>query len=208
MYSNLNKKQILILEFVKNHINTKGYPPTIREIGQKINIKSTSSVYSHLNKLEELGYIKRDSDIPRGIEVLEKTNDKSHFNKIINLPLVGNISAGLGMFAKENIEDYIPLPKELVKDTDSFVLKVHGDSMKNAGILNDDYIIVKKSNTANNNQIVVALMNNESATVKRFLKENNLVILKAENQNYDPIFLSEEQVHILGIVTGIFRNIL
>ena len=193
MYLDLNDKQILVLEFLKNHVNDKGYPPAVRDICSAVNIKSTSSVHSYLKKLEKFGYIKRDEEIPRGIEILNKDEEIQN-STTINLPLVGNVSAGMGMFAEENIEEFIPLPSNLVKGNDSFVLKVKGDSMINAGILDGDYVIVDKKNIANNNQIVVALMNNESATIKRFFREDNKIKLQPEND-----------FNLLGVVTGVFR---
>ena len=193
MYLDLNDKQILVLEFLKNHVNDKGYPPAVRDICSAVNIKSTSSVHSYLKKLEKFGYIKRDEEIPRGIEILNKDEEIQN-STTINLPLVGNVSAGMGMFAEENIEEFIPLPSNLVKGNDSFVLKVKGDSMINAGILDGDYVIVDKKNIANNNQIVVALMNNESATIKRFFREDNKIKLQPENA-----------FNLLGVVTGVFR---
>ena len=193
MYLDLNDKQILVLEFLKNHVNDKGYPPAVRDICSAVNIKSTSTVHSYLKKLEKFGYIKRDEEIPRGIEILNKDEEIQN-STTINLPLVGNVSAGMGMFAEENIEEFIPLPSNLVKGNDSFVLKVKGDSMINAGILDGDYVIVDKKNIANNNQIVVALMNNESATIKRFFREDNKIKLQPENA-----------FNLLGVVTGVFR---
>lgn len=193
MYLDLNDKQILVLDFIKNHVLEKGYPPAVRDICSAVNIKSTSTVHSYLKKLEKFGYIKRDEEIPRGIEVLSR-DEETQTSSIVNLPIVGKVSAGMGMFAEENIEEFIPLPSNLVKSDDSFVLKVKGDSMINAGILNDDYVIVNKKNIASNNQIVVALINNESATIKRFFREDNKIKLQPENE-----------VNLLGVVTGVFR---
>lgn len=204
MYLDLNDKQILVLEFLKNHVNDKGYPPAVRDICSAVNIKSTSTVHSYLKKLEKFGYIKRDEEIPRGIEILNKDEEIQN-STTINLPLVGNVSAGMGMFAEENIEEFIPLPSNLVKGNDSFVLKVKGDSMINAGILDGDYVIVDKKNIANNNQIIVALMNNESATIKRFFREDNKIKLQPENDFMDSMYFDIDEINILGIVTGVFR---
>nr|UWG84503.1 MAG: CI repressor [Bacteriophage sp.] len=204
MYLDLNDKQILVLEFLKNHVNDKGYPPAVRDICSAVNIKSTSTVHSYLKKLEKFGYIKRDEEIPRGIEILNKDEEIQN-STTINLPLVGNVSAGMGMFAEENIEEFIPLPSNLVKGNDSFVLKVKGDSMINAGILDGDYVIVDKKNIANNNQIVVALMNNESATIKRFFREDNKIKLQPENDFMNSMYFDIDEINILGIVTGVFR---
>lgn len=204
MYLDLNDKQILVLEFLKNHVNDKGYPPAVRDICSAVNIKSTSTVHSYLKKLEKFGYIKRDEEIPRGIEILNR-DEETQTSSIVNLPLVGKVSAGMGMFAEENIEEFIPLPSNLVKGNDSFVLKVKGDSMINAGILDGDYVIVDKKNIANNNQIVVALMNNESATIKRFFREDNKIKLQPENDFMNSMYFDIDEINILGIVTGVFR---
>lgn len=206
MYLDLNDKQILVLEFLKNHVNDKGYPPAVRDICSAVNIKSTSTVHSYLKKLEKFGYIKRDEEIPRGIEILNR-DERTQISSIVNLPLIGNVSAGMGMFAEENIEEFIPLPSHLLKGDDSFVLKVKGDSMINAGILNDDYVIVNKKNIANNNQIVVALINNESATIKRFFREDNKIKLQPENDFMNSMYFDLDEINVLGIVTGVFRTI-
>lgn len=205
MFLDLNNKQILMLDFIRNHVMEKGYPPAVREICAALNIKSTSTVHSNLKKLEQLGYIKRDSEIPRGIEVLKKDEEQSH--PIINLPLVGKVSAGTGIFAEENIEEFIPLPSGLVKGDENFILKIDGDSMIHAGILNGDYVIVDKKSIANNNQIVVALINNEYATVKRFFIEDTKIRLQPENDLMSPMYFDKHEIKILGIVTGVFRTI-
>ena len=206
MYLDLNENQVLALEFIKKELNEKGYPPTVREIRDAINIKSTSTVHVYLQKLERLGYIKRNPTIPRGIEIL-KRDEEIKTSHIVNLPLVGKISAGPGILAKENIEEYIPLPASLLKGSDNFVLRVKGESMINAGILNDDYVIVNKKNIASNNQIIVALINNEYATVKRFFIEDTKIRLQPENNFMDPMYFDKHEVSILGIVTGVFRTI-
>lgn len=212
MYLDLSDKQILVLEFIKEQLMAKGYPPSVREICTAVNIKSTSTVHGYLNKLETLGYIRRDPTKPRAIEVLDgnlPTNGNiSGLNQeIISLPLVGQITAGEPILAQENIEEYIPLPSNLLKGSDNFVLKVKGDSMIDAGILNDDYIIVDKKNTASNSQIVIALINGETSTVKRFFKEGSFVRLQPENEYMEPLILDEHCVEIIGIVTGVFRTI-
>jgi repressor LexA len=210
MYLDLSDKQVLVLEFIKEQLMAKGYPPSVREICTAVNIKSTSTVHGYLNKLEKLGYIRRDPTKPRAIEVLDGNSNPnvSGLNQeIINLPLVGQITAGEPILAQENIEEYIPLPSNLIKGSDNFVLKVKGDSMINAGILNNDYIIVDKKNTASNSQIVIALINGETSTVKRFYKENNFVRLQPENDFMEPIILEANSVEIIGVVTGVFRTI-
>ncbi|MBC5996686.1 transcriptional repressor LexA [Romboutsia ilealis] len=210
MYLDLSDKQVLVLEFIKEQLMAKGYPPSVREICTAVNIKSTSTVHGYLNKLEKLGYIRRDPTKPRAIEVLDgnsNSNVSGLNQEIINLPLVGQITAGEPILAQENIEEYIPLPSNLIKGSDNFVLKVKGDSMVNAGILNNDYIIVDKKNTASNSQIVIALINGETSTVKRFYKESNFVRLQPENDFMEPIVLEANSVEIIGVVTGVFRTI-
>lgn len=211
MYLDLSNKQILILEFIKDQLLLKGYPPSVREICVAVDLKSTSTVHSHLNKLEKLGYIRRDPTKPRAIEVLgsDRTEQSSGVNQeILNLPLVGEITAGEPILAEQNIQEFIPLPINYIKGNDNFVLKVKGDSMINAGILDGDFVIVDKKNTASNSQIVVALVKGESATVKRFYREDNSIVrLQPENEFLDPIILDINDVEVIGIVTGVFRVI-
>ena len=206
----LSNKQLMILEFIKEELLAKGYPPSVREICQAVGLKSTSTVHSHLNKLEKLGYIRRDPTKPRAIEILDggnvfANNNNTVMQEMINLPLVGQVTAGEPILAQQNIQEYIPLPAQLIKGTDTFLLKVKGESMINAGILDNDYVVVDKGATASNSQIVVALVNKESATVKRFFKEGNNVRLQPENDFMDPIILNERDVEIVGTVTGVFR---
>ena len=208
--SELSNKQLMILEFIKEQLLAKGYPPSVREICQAVGLKSTSTVHSHLNKLEKLGYIRRDPTKPRAIEILDggnvfANNNNTVMQEMINLPLVGQVTAGEPILAQQNIQEYIPLPAQLIKGTDTFLLKVKGESMINAGILDNDYVVVDKGATASNSQIVVALVNKESATVKRFFKEGNNVRLQPENDFMDPIILNERVVEIVGTVTGVFR---
>ena len=190
--SELSNKQLMILEFIKEQLLAKGYPPSVREICQAVGLKSTSTVHSHLNKLEKLGYIRRDPTKPRAIEILDggnvfANNNNTVMQEMINLPLVGQVTAGEPILAQQNIQEYIPLPAQLIKGTDTFLLKVKGESMINAGILDNDYVVVDKGATASNSQIVVALVNKESATVKRFFKEGNNVRLQPENDFMDQI---------------------
>ena len=208
--SELSNKQLMILEFIKEQLLAKGYPPSVREICQAVGLKSTSTVHSHLNKLEKLGYIRRDPTKPRAIEILDggnvfANNNNTVMQEMINLPLVGQVTAGEPILAQQNIQEYIPLPAQLIKGTDTFLLKVKGESMINAGILDNDYVVVDKGATASNSQIVVALVNKESATVKRFFKEGNNVRLQPENDFMDTIILNERDVEIVGTVTGVFR---
>ncbi|WP_414697368.1 transcriptional repressor LexA [Peptacetobacter sp. AB845] len=209
MYSNLTDKQIAILEFIKSEISKKGYPPAVREICDAVNLRSTSTVHSHLNKLEKLGYIRKDPTKPRAIEVLDKARDDDDVmglhQEMINLPLIGQITAGEPIFAEQNIEEYIPLPASLVSGKDNFVLRVKGDSMVNAGILNGDYVVVDKKNTAANGRMVAALVENEKATVKTFYKEDGKIRLQPENDFMEPFIFEDAQVQIIGIVTGVFR---
>ena len=205
MYSDLIKRQEMILKFIKEQQLIKGYPPSVREICDSVGLKSTSTVQSHLNKLEKLGYIRRDPTKSRTIEVLDSINEINH--EIISIPVIGQITAGEPILAQQNIEEYIPLPASLVKGNDNFILKVKGESMINAGILNKDYVIVDRSSYAENSQIVVALINGEHATVKRFFKDGNMVRLQPENEFMDPIILNEKSVEIIGVVKGVFRTL-
>ena len=211
MYLDLSNKQVAILEFIKEQIALKGYPPSVREMCIAVGLKSTSTVHSHMNKLEKLGYIRRDPTKPRAIEVLDSNKhevENQGFNQeILNLPLVGQITAGSPILAKQNVEEYIPLPSNLIKGSDNFVLKVKGDSMVNSGILDGDYVIVDKKNVASNSQIVVALIHKEYATVKRFFREGEFIRLQPENEFMDPIILGVKDVELVGVVTGVFRVI-
>lgn len=206
MYSDLTNKQKLILEYIKEQQSEKGYPPSVREMCNYVGLKSTSTVHSHLKTLEELGYIRRDPTKPRAIEVLLDNIDGIN-QEIISIPVIGQITAGEPILAEQNIEEYIPLPASLIKGNYNFILKVKGESMINAGILNKDYVIINRTNYADNGQIVVALINGEHATVKRFFKEGNMVRLQPENEFMDPIILNEKSVKIIGIVKGVFRTL-
>ncbi len=207
MYLDLTNKQVMILEFIKEQQLDKGYPPSVREICTAVGLKSTSTVHSHLNKLEKLGYIKRDPSKPRAIEILDNnTNDAPGLNQeIVPIPVVGQITAGEPILAEQNIEEYMPLPINLIHGKNNFILKVRGESMINAGILDKDYVIVDKVNHASNSEIVVALINGEAATVKRFFKEDRKVRLQPENEFMDPLILDERNVEIVGVVKGVFR---
>lgn len=210
MYLDLTNKQIMILEFIKDQLTQKGYPPSVREICAAVDLRSTSTVHSHLNKLEKLGYIRRDATKPRAIEVLDsnKGEGANGLNQeVLHLPVLGQITAGEPIFAEQNIEEYIPLPANFIVGKDNFILKVKGESMINAGILDGDYVIVDKATTAYNSQIVVALVRQDSATVKRFFKEENHIRLQPENEFMEPIILDPSEVSILGHVRGVFRVI-
>ncbi|KKY00183.1 MULTISPECIES: transcriptional repressor LexA [Paraclostridium] len=210
MYLDLTNKQIMILEFIKDQLTQKGYPPSVREICAAVDLRSTSTVHSHLNKLEKLGYIRRDATKPRAIEVLDsnKGEGANGLNQeVLHLPVLGQITAGEPIFAEQNIEEYIPLPANFIVGKDNFILKVKGESMINAGILDGDYVIVDKATTAYNSQIVVALVRQDSATVKRFFKEENHIRLQPENDFMEPIILDPSEVSVLGHVRGVFRVI-
>lgn len=204
---NLSERQKSILQFIINEIKSKGYPPSVREIGKGVGLKSPASVHSHLKTLEKLDYLRRDPSKPRAIEVIynhsqENTSDK----EMINIPVVGKVTAGAPILAEENIEDYFPLALSYLKvgNNDLFMLKVSGNSMLEAGIHDGDYVIAEKQSYAENNEIVIALLD-EEATVKRFFKEDDHIRLQPENPAYEAIISKE--VKILGKVTGLFRKI-
>ena len=201
-YGKISNKQKEILEYVKSQIINKGYPPAVREICEAVNLKSTSSVHSHLETLEKNGYIRRDPSKPRAIEIIDDEFNLTR-RELVNVPVVGTITAGQPILAVENIEAYFPIPSEFMPNEETFMLKVKGDSMVNAGILDGDYIIVKQQSTANNGDMVVALIDDE-ATVKTFYKEKGSYRLQPENPDYEPIIVKE--LSILGKVIGLFRK--
>ena len=200
-YGKITEKQSQILEYIKSEILNKGYPPSVRDICQAVNLKSTSSVHSHLETLEKNGYIRRDPTKPRTIEILD-----DNFNlvrrEVVNVPMVGTVAAGQPILAIENIDNYFPIPSEYMPNEETFMLKVKGESMINAGILDGDNILVKRQKTAKNGDMVVALVD-DSATVKTFYKENGHIRLQPENDYMDPIILPD--VEIIGKVFGVFR---
>ncbi|MGI6050693.1 MAG: transcriptional repressor LexA [Acetivibrionales bacterium] len=201
------EKQKRILDFVNSYIIEKGFPPSVREICKAVGFKSTSTVHSYLKKLEEDGLIIKDATKPRALKVIDDSakNLEGYVaeQEIENVPLIGKITAGAPILAVENIEDTFPIPVRFLHNSTSFMLKVKGESMLNAGILDGDYIIVKQQSTANNGDIVVALIEDE-ATVKTFYKEKDHYRLQPENPDYEPIILKE--LIILGKVIGLFRN--
>ncbi|MBQ9140466.1 MAG: transcriptional repressor LexA [Lachnospiraceae bacterium] len=197
----ISAKQQQILDYIKDEILKKGYPPTVREIGETVNLKSTSSVHSHLETLEKNGYIKRDPTKPRAIEICDDSFQIVR-TEMVSLPVIGNVAAGQPILAEENIEDYFPVPADVVPKGESFILKVRGDSMINAGIFSGDRIFVNTCNTANNGDMVVALIE-DGATVKTFYKENGHIRLQPENDTMDPIIVDDCQ--IVGKVFGVFR---
>ena len=201
-YGRISKKQQEILDYMKNEILNRGLPPSVREICAAVNLKSTSSVHSHLEALEKNGYIRRDATKPRAIEIID-----DNFNlvrrEVVNVPLVGTVAAGQPILAVENIDAYFPIPAEYMPNEQSFMLTVKGDSMINAGIFDGDQVLVKQQSTAENGDMVVALID-DSATVKTFYKENGYYRLQPENDNMEPIIITGN-LKILGKVFGVFR---
>ena len=197
----ITDKQREILEYIKEMILKKGYPPAVREICEAVHLKSTSSVHSHLESLEKNGYIRRDPTKPRTIEILDDDFALTR-RELVNVPVIGTVAAGVPILAEQNIEDYLPIPAEILPNKDVFMLKVKGNSMIEAGIYNGDKVIVAKQPNAENGDKVVALVD-DSATVKTFYKENGHFRLQPENSSMDPIIL--DQVEILGKVIGLFR---
>ena len=200
----ITAKQQEILEYIKSCILKKGYPPAVREICEAVHLKSTSSVHSHLERLEESGYIRRDPTKPRAIEILDDEFGLTR-REMVQVPVVGTVAAGQPILAQENIEDYFPIPADLLPNAQTFMLRVKGESMINIGIFDGDQVIVEKTSTARNGEIVVALVE-DSATVKRFFKENGHYRLQPENDSMDPIIVPE--VQILGKVVGLFRRMM
>ncbi len=202
-YGKISDKQREILEYIKDEILNRGYPPSVREMCERVHLKSTSSVFSHLEKLEKAGYIRRDPTKPRAIEIIDDNFNLSR-REIVNVPLVGTVAAGVPLLAIQNIDQYFPIPSEFMPNKQTFMLKVKGDSMIDAGILNGDIILVEQSDTASNGDMVVALVD-DSATVKTFYKEDGHIRLQPENSNMEPIILNDSACKILGKVFGVFR---
>lgn len=211
----LTKRQIAILDFITQQIRLKGYPPSVREIGEAVGLQSSSTVHSHLTQMEQKGYIRRDPTKPRAIMILKDSNgdadfyntaettDGSTYEEMIALPLLGQVAAGLPILADENIEDTISFPMRFIRQNDSFLLKVKGDSMINVGIFDGDLIAVAPQKTANNGDIIVALLGDE-ATVKTFYKEKGRIRLQPENDSMEPIYATN--VEIIGKVAALFRT--
>ena len=197
----ISKKQLEILEYIKAQILERGFPPAVREICEAVNLKSTSSVHSHLETLEKNGYIRRDPTKPRAIEILDDTFNLTR-REVVNVPLIGRVAAGEPLLAQENIENYFPIPMEFMPNKQTFMLAVKGESMINAGILDCDMVLVEQAQTASNGDMVVALIE-DGATVKRFYKEEGVYRLQPENDFMDPIIVKD--VTILGKVIGVFR---
>ena len=197
----ISKKQEEILNYIKNEILERGFPPAVREICQAVGLKSTSSVHSHLESLERNGYIRRDPTKPRAIEILDESFNMIR-REMVNVPIIGTVAAGQPILAEQNIEGYFPIPTEYMPNNQSFMLKVKGESMINAGIFDGDKVLVKQQATAENGDIVVALVD-DSATVKTYYKENGHYRLQPENDSMDPIIV--DKCEILGKVFGVFR---
>ncbi len=197
----ITAKQQEILDYIKEEILKKGYPPTVREICETVKLKSTSSVHAHLETLEKNGYIRRDPTKPRAIEICDDSFQMVR-TEMVSIPILGNVAAGLPILAEENIQDYFPVPADVVPNGEAFILNVRGNSMVNAGILNGDRVFVNSCTTAHNGDIIVALID-DSATVKTFYKENGHIRLQPENDEMEPIIVDDCQ--ILGKVFGVLR---
>ena len=197
----ISSKQKEILEYIKSQILERGFPPAVRDICEAVHLKSTSSVHSHLQTLEKNGYIRRDPTKPRAIEILD---DSFNFmrREMVNVPIVGRVAAGEPILAEQNIEEYFPIPTEFMPNKQTFMLKVRGESMINAGILDGDLVLVEEQKTARNGEMIVALIE-DGATVKTFYKEEGVIRLQPENDTMDPIIVPDCQ--ILGKVIGVFR---
>jgi repressor LexA len=203
----LSKRQQDILNYIKDEVRDKGYPPSVREIGEAVGLASSSTVHGHLSRLESKGLIRRDPTKPRAIEILDvDTASNVIKNNVVNVPIIGKVTAGLPITAFENIEEYFPLPERYVSPDDNvFMLEIMGDSMIEAGILDGDLVIVKQQPAANNGDIVVAMTEDDEATVKRFFKEKDHIRLQPENSMMEPIIL--RNVSILGKVIGVYRTV-
>lgn len=197
----ISPKQKEILEYIKDQILQRGFPPAVRDICEAVHLKSTSSVHSHLETLEKNGYIRRDPTKPRAIEILDDTFNLTR-REVTNVPLIGHVAAGEPILAQENIENYFPIPVEMLPNNNTFMLTVKGESMINAGILDGDYVLVEEQHTAHNGDMVVALIE-DGATFKTFYKEEGVIRLQPENDFMDPIIVRD--VQILGKVIGVFR---
>jgi repressor LexA len=201
-YGKITQKQSDILEFIKSELLSKGYPPTVRDICNAVNLKSTSSVHAHLETLEKNGYIRRDPTKPRAIEIIDE-NFSLTGREVVNVPIVGRVAAGEPLLATQNIENYFPIPMEFMPNNDVCMLEVKGESMINVGIFEGDWIVVEKKNTARNGEIIVALVD-DSATVKTFYKEDGHIRLQPENDTMDPIIVPD--CKILGKVISLYRR--
>lgn len=200
-YGRITAKQSEILEYIKSQIINKGYPPSVRDICEAVHLKSTSSVHAHLETLEKNGYIRRDPTKPRAIEIIDDNFNLTR-REVVNVPLIGQVAAGQPILAVENITNYFPIPAEFLNNSETFMLNIKGDSMINMGIYDGDMIIVRRQQTADNGEVIVALVD-DSATVKRFYKEDGHYRLQPENDFMDPIIV--DNVEIVGKVIGLIR---
>ena len=200
-YGKISDKQAEILNFIKSEILKKGYPPAVREICEGVHLKSTSSVHAHLETLEKNGYIRRDPTKPRAIEILDESFNFTR-REMVNVPIVGRVAAGEPILAEQNVENYFPIPMEFMPNNQTFMLKVRGESMINAGIFDGDYVLVEQMQTAHNGDMVVALIE-DGATVKTFYREEGVIRLQPENDALEPIIVRD--VQIMGKVIGVFR---
>jgi repressor LexA len=204
MVKNKDSRQIEVLQYIYEEVQEKGYPPTVREIGNAVKLSSTSTVHGHLSRLEKNGFIQRDPTKPRAIELTQAGLDKLGILSD-KMPLLGTVTAGAPILAVEEATDYFPVPPDLQSNAGSlFMLKIRGESMIDAGIFDGDSVIVRKQNTAENGDIVIAMTDDDEATCKRFYKENNYYRLQPENSSMNPIIL--DSVLILGKVVGLYRN--
>lgn len=201
MPGKISAKQQQILDYIKEEILEKGYPPTVREICEKVGLRSTSSVHSHLNTLEENGYIRRDPTKPRAIEIMDDEFGLTR-REMTNIPVIGRVAAGEPLLAVENIKNYFSLPTEFLPNCETYILEVKGESMINVGFFEGDYLIIEKNNVAKNGDIVVALID-DSVTVKRFYKENGYIRLQPENDTMDPIIVDD--CTIVGKAFALYR---
>jgi repressor LexA len=203
----LSKRQQDILEFIKREVQQKGYPPSVREIGEAVGLASSSTVHGHLARLESKGLIRRDPTKPRAIEILDQDDAQPIYSgSIINVPIIGKVTAGQPITAIENVDDYFPIPDRFVTpDEKVFMLEIMGDSMIEAGIFDGDLVLVRQQNTANNGDIVVAMTDEDEATVKRFFKEKDYFRLQPENSTLEPIIV--KNISILGKIIGVYRTL-
>lgn len=200
----LGEKQQQILDFMKQEILSKGYPPSVREIGEAVGLKSTSTVHGHLDRLEKKGIIRRDPTKPRAIEILDDEFNVQR-RDLVQIPLIGRVAAGEPLLAVENIEEFFPLPVEYVPNEVLFMLQVKGDSMINAGIYNNDLLLIQKQSTAKNGDKVVALLE-DGVTVKTFYREKDSIRLQPENDALSPIIVRDDAIEILGKVVSLYRK--
>src|ERR671918_2543722 len=202
LVKDLSKRQREIFDFIGRYLSKHGYPPTVREIGKAVGLHSSSTVHAHLSKLETLGVLKRDPSKPRALEVLVERAKKAV--RPSGLPLVGNVAAGQPILAEENIEDYLEVPDVVGGEAGDYILRVRGESMKDAGILEGDFVVVRPAEKARDGEIIVALIDDE-ATVKRFFRERDHVRLQPENKSMKPI--KTKDLRLLGRVVGVFRRV-